>query len=108
VQVENERLIPTRSGIHSETIGPPDLVTVEVPEAARVVAGGTVGRFDDPQLDAVRYEPDRLQVDGGIPSEGRRSFRFVVSGPEGVAFEIRYGSEKARDIETTILLEEGG
>jgi len=102
VAIENDRLIPSRSGIARErNVGRPDILTC----SGSVIAAGPLGAFDDRQFDAVRHEPGRLQVKGGIPGHGQRNFRFIVSGEAGERVTLRYESQKAKNLEASVTLE---
>lgn len=106
VEIENEELIPTRSGYAAQKkIGSPDLLLCLPPAGGAVVAGGPLDRFDDKQLAAVRHEPDRLQVNRGIPGKGSRAFRFLVGAPDGSAIKFRYVAEKATDLAFDVVLQ---
>ena len=100
--VANEKAIPTRSGrAQRSDIGAPDLMHCE---GAPVVAGGTVDGWVRPEFEPVRNEPGRLVVNEGVPSRGERIFRFLVEGASGDSVTLRYEAQKAKDIETTVVL----
>jgi hypothetical protein len=105
VAIENDRLIPTRSGIaQARRIGAPDVLTC-TPSTGAVVASGRLARFDDRQFEPVLHEPGRLVVDSGIRGHDQEDFRFVIAAPEGTKVTLRYVAEKAQDLETTVTLE---
>ncbi len=104
VEVENERLMPTRSGIaRANRIGAPDVVTCE-PAAGRVLAGGPTERMSAPRFDATRHEANRLVHDAGVGSRGRAYFRFLVEAPAGTTVTVRYEAEKAQDRALELVL----
>lgn len=102
-EVENAGVIPTRTGrAATRRIGLPDRFTLA---GAPVVAAGEVSdRFDRTIDDPAAHHPERLDVEAGIPGQGRRTFRFLVTGPEGAAIDLRYEAEKARNVTTTARL----
>lgn len=107
VSVRNAKLMPTRSALaRQKGIGRTDLLTCAPAEGsgAAVVASGRVGSFLDRQVDLVRFEPGRVQIDGGIPGRGSVIHRFFVRGGEGDRLTLRYESLKAKTIETTVEL----
>ncbi|MDQ7013945.1 MAG: M14 family metallopeptidase [Planctomycetota bacterium] len=105
VEVKNTKLIPTRSGIQSRNkIGTNDLLTCE-PEQGRVAMSGSIRSRSDKQLSETRFEPGRVQLSRGVPSQGRVLHRFLIEGPRGSTVTLRYTAEKARDLETSVTLE---
>jgi len=107
VEVGNPKIIPTRSAVQADRrIGRDDLLICEAPADGSVVAGGLLGDWDDPQMRESRHEPGRLRLDRGVPGRGELMARFVVSGAEGGRARVRYEAERARNVETTVILEE--
>ncbi len=105
LEVRNDKLMPTRSGIaRSRKIGTNDLFFCEPGAGAAVVSSGQIGSWTDRQISPVRFEPGRIQVEGGVPGRGAIIYRFYISGKEGDPVTFRYQSEKARTIEKTIEL----
>jgi hypothetical protein len=105
VEVRNTKLIPTRSGIQARNrIGTNDLLTCR-PRGGRVVMSGSVGSRWDHRIDEVRFEPGRVQLERGVPGKGRVLHRFLIEGEAGGEVDLRFESEKARDIEMTFRLE---
>ena len=106
VEVRNEKLIPTRSAhARNKRIGTNDLLTCEPAEGgAAVVTSGRLFSWTDLQVQPVRYEPARVQVESGVPSKGSVMHRFFVSGKPGDKVTLRYVAEKAKTIETTVEL----
>ncbi|MFM9994727.1 MAG: M14 family metallopeptidase [Phycisphaerales bacterium] len=106
--VRNAKAMPTRSALaRQKGIGRNDLLTCAPAEGsgASVSASGRVGSFLDRQAgDFVRFEPGRVQVDGGVPGRGSVIHRYFVSGQEGDRLTLRYEAQKARTIETTVEL----
>jgi len=102
VEVSNEKLIPTRTALAtSKRIGLPD--RLEFDGADVIVSGRISDRFAT-TMTPVKHRPERILVEEGIPSSGRRTFRALVRGDAGDEIRVRYIAEKARDIETTITL----
>jgi hypothetical protein len=107
VEVRNEKLIPTRSGVaRAKRIGTNDLLTCDPADGgtASVVASGRLFSWTDLQVQPVRFEPARVQVESGVPSKGSVMHRFFVSGNPGDKLTLRYVAEKAKAIETTVEL----
>jgi hypothetical protein len=113
VELWNDKLIPSRSGIaRNNRIGPADLLFCRPTNEAfnhdksspAVIASGTLGSWLDKQIDAVEHEPGRIQNNAGIPGKSYRIFRFIVKGNSGDSFILRYESQKAKTIEATIEL----
>ncbi|MCC6285407.1 MAG: peptidase M14 [Phycisphaerales bacterium] len=102
VQLRNDRLIPTRTGIAAtRRSGLPDLLTLQ---GAKVVASGRVFSFDARTLGDLDKEPARVLLNDGVPSRGRRLVRFIVEGPAGAELRFRYEAEKSRDFDFTVTL----
>lgn len=104
-EIRNEKLMPTRSALaRAKGIGRADLLTVE--PAGSVVAAGRMNGWFDQQVQGVRFEPARVQLDGGVPGRGSLIYRFFVTGNEGDRVTLRYEAEKAKAIEATVELRE--
>ncbi|TVQ32723.1 MAG: peptidase M14 [Phycisphaeraceae bacterium] len=110
LEIDNKRIIPTRTGIAAQRgIGTPDRLTLSG-EGVEVVAAGTLGHRFDRTMTPTQQSPHRPHIvlsEDGVPGEGRRTYRFFVRAAEGAELTLRYTAEKARDIETTIRIEEG-
>jgi len=105
VAVRNERHIPTRLSIaRQENIGRHDLMHFESDDAS-IVAAGRLQDFNDRQMREVRFEPMRIQLDGGIGGMDQEVFRYLIQGEAGSTFTLRYEAERATDIERTFTLE---
>lgn len=105
VAIRNERHIPTRlNSARRNNIGTNDLLHFESDSATLVVAGRING-LDDKQMNEVRFEPQRIQLPGGIDGMGQVAYRYLVRGNAGDTFTLRYQAEKAKDIERTFTLE---
>lgn len=106
--VRNAKPMPTRSAlVRQKGIGRNDLLTCTPAEGsgASVGASGRVGSFLDRQVaDIVRFEPGRVQVEGGVPGRGSLIHRFFVSGKEGDRLTLRYEALKAKTVETVVEL----
>jgi hypothetical protein len=105
VEVRNEKIIPTRLALAaSRGIGLPDRLTL-AGEGIEVVAAGPLSDRFDKTIEPVAHRPHRILVERGIPGRGRRTFRFLVTGPAGGDLTLRYEAEKATDIEHAVVLE---
>ncbi len=103
-EIRNDQVIPTRLAIAANRrLGQPDLLTIE---GATVLASGRIDDWLDRQMDDFGVEPARILMDTGIPARGRRLIRCLVQGQPGDTLTIRYQAEKAKDVQTTIRLEE--
>jgi hypothetical protein len=103
-EVRNDKLMPTRSGwARQKGIGMPDLLLCQ-PEAGRIVASGRLDSWVDTRMDAVRHEPGRIVLDGGIPGRGGVIWRFFVQAPEGSPVRLIHRSQHAKLIEKVIEL----
>jgi hypothetical protein len=79
VTIENQRLIPTRTGqdvVHH--ISPPDIVSIEGDEL-RVISGGQVTDRYFKRVQAVKRRPERVELDT-IDGMGAARVQFVVEG----------------------------
>lgn len=104
VEIRNERIIPTRTGrMRTAGIGRADLLTLE---GAEVVTSGSVGSWSDHDIRETRFEPARVRLDIGVPGRGAVIHRFFVRAADDSEVTVRFSSEKAADIETTIRLSE--
>lgn len=104
VEVRNARIIPTRTArMRTAGIGRADLLTLE---GAEVIASGSVGSWSDHDIRETRFEPARVRLDAGVPGRGAVIHRFLVRGADASEITVRFSSEKAADIETTIRLED--
>ncbi|MFO0874762.1 MAG: M14 family metallopeptidase [Phycisphaerales bacterium] len=110
VELANSGLIPTRTGRAAEKrIGMPDRLTIAAAdgkEGVKVVTSGTMQRWTDQLMQPVELHPERIDLEGGVPSRGRLTFRFIVAADEGRELKLRYTAEKATDVETTVKLAE--
>ena len=105
VAIRNERHIPTRLSIaRQKDIGTNDLLLFESGGASVVVAG-RIGDFNDRQMREIRFEPQRIQLNGGIGGMDQANFRYIIKGEPGETFTLRYEAEKAKNIERTFTLE---
>jgi hypothetical protein len=108
-EVRNRKLMPTRSTLQQQNrIGAHDLLVTEPAGGGRVVASGTLDTWWSLQMNdsGTLHEPHRMQVNQGIPGRGTTIFRVLVTGAAGDEVTLRYISERARDIETTVRLGE--
>ncbi|GAB4382960.1 MAG: M14 family metallopeptidase [Phycisphaerales bacterium] len=105
VAIENEHAIPTRTEVMSRNgIGLRDLLEVSLPQGARVVTSGRIASRLERTIDEVKFEPERILLDDGVPGRGRLLFRFIIEADEGVQGTVRFISQKALDIERPITM----
>ncbi len=108
VEVENKRIIPTRTGVaQMNGIGLPDRMVI-AGEDIEIVAGGTMDHRFDRQMSPVSHRPHMILNERGVPSQGYRVFRFFVHGSGGSELTLRYNADKAMDLEQIIPLEVTG
>jgi hypothetical protein len=104
-EIRNKKLMPTRSSLQQQKkIGSSDLFITE--PAGRVVAAGTLENWWAHQMNEVRFEPHRIQVDQGVPGRGTTIVRVLVTGDKGDEVVLRYISERAKDIDMAVRLGE--
>ncbi len=104
-EVRNEALIPTRTAVAAQRgIGANDLLELS---GAEVVASGSLSDWRDTTIDETRFEPDRVQLAGGVPGRGAVIHRFFVEGREGARVILRHTSEKSGVVEREVELSEG-
>ncbi len=115
VELKNTRLIPTIAAIaQRRRIGARDSISIQAAGGGpgiEVLAGGALEDRLNNRFRAAERQPWRLWIDGGIPGESARSFRWYVraSGREGQpgAALIRYRSDKGGTHELKLPLEKG-
>ena len=79
VEIENARLIPTRTRQDaSRHISPPDIVTLAGPDVKVLSAGRVTDRFFK-RVEAVKRRPERVELET-IPGLSAARVRFIVSG----------------------------
>ena len=81
----------------------PDTLTLSG-DGITVVTSGTLSDRLDKTIDPVEHRKNVIVVDAGIPGEGRRTYRFLVTGRAGAKVKLAYTAQKARNIETVIEL----
>ena len=105
-EIKNEKIIPTRTAWAAQKhIGMPDTFTLSG-DGVSVVASGTLSDRFAKAMEPVEHRPAIIRNEQGVPSEGQRVFRYIVTGPAGAKVTLRYDAEKAIDLETTIDLRE--
>lgn len=105
VAIRNERHIPTRLSIaRRNNIGQNDLLHFEG-NGAEVITAGRLRDFNDRQMNEVRFEPHRIQLNEGVGGMDEAIFRYIIRGEQGATFTLRYEAEKAKDIDRTFTLE---
>lgn len=104
-EIRNERLMPTRMAVaRARGIGTNDILGVE--PAKGVQAAGIMDSWVAQRMDPVRYEPARVQLEGGVPGRGGVIARWYVSGREGEKLTLRYNGDKVKGAEWTVVLRE--
>jgi hypothetical protein len=107
IEVENSKIIPTRTAWAGQKgIGLPDRLTLSG-DGIEVVASGTLNDRFDKTLEPVDHRKNIIENDRGIPGEGRRVFRYIISGPANAKLKLNYTAEKAHALETMVELKEG-
>jgi hypothetical protein len=105
-EIDNVKIIPTRTGRAAQKrIGLPDQVVLGG-EGVTVLTSGTLDNRIDKTIEPVDYRKHIIFNDRGIPGEGQRVFRAIVSGRTGTKVALTYKTDKARDIQTEIELKE--
>ena len=104
IEIANDRRIPTRTlrAIKNQ-IGMPDRLTLDGANITVVSAGPMPQRLGT-TFEAVRFNPQELQVDEGIAGLSTAKFRFIVKGITGASLRVKYSGEKFRDIEESFTL----
>jgi hypothetical protein len=106
VEVENSKIIPTRTAWAAQKhIGLPDTLTLSGTGVEVVTSGTLTDRFDK-TIDPVEHRNHIIVNERGVPSEGRSTFRYIVTGNPGTDVNLKYASQKARDIEQAVALRE--
>lgn len=110
IEIENDKIIPTRTALSAQKkIGMPDRLTLSG-DGVKVVTSGTLNDRFDKSLEPIEHRKEVIDNDRGIPGEGRRVFRYIVTGPAAPApggkVNLKYTAEKARDIETSVELKD--
>ncbi len=104
VTVANDRLIPTRTTRAADkAIGIDDVLELS---GAPVAASGRLARRTDRAFDPQPFRAHALRFPRGVPGHGSSAARFLVTGERGTPVTLRWTSEKAADIETTVRLGE--
>ena len=100
VEIENDRLIPTRTArAASKRIGRPDLLLFEPGEGSELVLAGPVSNRFAERFTPVEHRPERLLVENGVPGRGRVTFRYILESEEPPTGRFTYAAEKARDLD---------
>ncbi|MEE2895806.1 MAG: M14 family metallopeptidase [Planctomycetota bacterium] len=100
VEIENDRLIPTRTArAASKRIGRPDLLLFEPGEGSELVLAGPVSNRFAERFTPVEHRPERLLVENGVPGRGRVTFRYILESEEPPTGRVTYAAEKARDLD---------
>jgi hypothetical protein len=106
VEVGNAKIIPTRTAWAAQKeIGMPDTLTLTGDGVTAAASGMLNDRFDK-TIEPVEHRKHLIYNERGIPGEGRRTFRFLISGEPGATVTLKYVAEKARGIEMPVELKE--
>lgn len=104
IEIANDRRIPTRTlRAIKHRIGMPDRLTFEGANIT-VVSSGPMPQRLGTTFEAVRFNPQELQVDEGIAGLSMEKFRFIIKGKTGASLRVKYSGEKFRDIEESFAL----
>lgn len=104
VEIANDHRIPTRTNRASDKhIGMADRLTLQG-MGLTVLSSGPMPQRLATTFDPVRFNPDVLAVEGGIPGLSVRSFRFIAQGSPLATATVRYTGEKFKSIESSITL----
>jgi len=104
VEVSNTHRIPTRTERAAQKkIGMADRLTVEGPNI-KVLSAGSMPQRLATSFEPVRFHPQSLAIENGIPGLGTRAFRFIVQGRAGETFVVKFQGEKFKKIEQTVTL----
>ena len=102
--VANDRLIPTRT-VRAATAGI-GIDDVLVLQGADVVSSGTLAKRRDRAMEPQWFRPAELRFPRGVPGQGSVHARFLVKAAAGTAITLRWTSQKAKAIESTVRLGE--
>ena len=103
-EIGNSKIIPTRTAwADQQDIGMPDTLTLSG-DGITVVTSGTLSDRLDKTIDPVEHRKNVIVIDTGIPGEGRRTYRFLVTGKAGAKAKLSYAAEKARDVQVEVEL----
>ncbi len=104
VEISNLHRIPTRTerAFH-KGIGFPDRLTLGG-DGIRVISSGPLTQRLATTFDPVRFNPQSLAVDSGIPGLATRAFRFIVQGRTGASATVRFEGEKIHAITQSVPL----
>jgi len=108
IAVANDRLIPTRTQrAVDRAIGLPDRLVIDGGSDATVIASGVMNSRLDRTFAAQAHRPEVVIVDDGVPGHGSRVIRAIVKARKGATLGVRFESEKAIDLDRTIMLGDG-
>ncbi len=104
VDISNDHRIPTRTDRAStKRIGFPDRLSLRG-SGIKVISGGPMPQRLGTTFEPVRFDPNSLQVEKGIPGLSTRAFRFVVQALPGASGTVQFGGEKFKSIEQSITI----
>ena len=99
LEIANDALIPSRTAhMRSKGIGRPDLLVFEPSDGTELRLAGPVANRFAPTFAPAKHRPERLLVEGGVPSRGIATFRYVLESDGPPSGTFRYSAEKASDI----------
>ncbi len=99
LEIANDALIPSRTAhMRSKGIGRPDLLVFEPSDGTELRLAGPVANRFAPTFAPAKHRPERLLVEGGVPSRGIATFRYVLESDGPPSGMFRYSAEKASDI----------
>ena len=104
IDIANDHRIPTRTVRASDKrIGMADRLTVSGVDLT-VLSGGPMPQRLGTTFEPVRFNPESLMIESGIPGLGHRTFRFIVQGTPRSSATIKFSGEKFKTIEKPITL----
>ncbi|MGD2109492.1 MAG: M14 family metallopeptidase [Phycisphaerae bacterium] len=106
VEVMNDAAIPTISALAAKRkIGARDQVTLSPGgrSDAKVLASGVLETWHQSSMKLTERHPERIWLDEGIGSHGRRVVRWLVRGKG--TLELKYSSQKGGTIARQVTLE---
>jgi len=110
IEIANQKIIPTRTAWAAQKqIGMPDTLTLSsaAGAATAVVTAGTLNDRFDKTLEPIEHRKNIIINEQGVPSEGQRVFRYIITANSGAKVTLKYATEKARGIQTEVEVKEG-
>ena len=103
-EIRNRRLIPTISSwSRAKGIGLPDFFEIQGPSIEVLAGGLRSGPFMRERVEPQKDRPQRLRVEGGVPSHGRVRAEWILRSPTPGSepkIKISYRSQKGGRLQT--------